>query len=138
MEKWYFIWKWYWKSFIKANQKWDKSYCQILGWKKFAQIFIMHQTIFWLFEWHEILCMNKRLCNSSLLRNWLQIYIFLKGNKLASFTNSEASFQIHHSVIFFLKKYHRKGTFLCGAHVTPKFPKSFKKLCTKIFNFLSL
>ena len=88
MEKWYFIWKWYGRGCIITNKKWDKNYYQILCGKNVVQVFIMHQTSFWLFEWHEILCMDKPLCNSTLLRIWLKAYISLKGNKLASFTNS--------------------------------------------------
>ena len=88
MEKWYFTWKWYWKGCTITNKKWDKNYCQILDWKNFVQIFIMHQTSFWMFEWREILRMNKRLCNSTVLRICLKVYISLKDNKLTSFANS--------------------------------------------------
>ena len=88
MEIWYFSWKWYWKGGIITKKKCDKNYCQILGWKNFVQVFIIHKTFFLMFEVHKILCMNKRLSNSTLITFSLKVYISLKGNKLASFTNS--------------------------------------------------
>ena len=88
MEIWYFSWKWYWKGGIIIKKKCDKNYCQILGWKNFVQVFIMHETFFLVFGVHEILCMNKRMSNSTLIKFSLKVYISLKGNKLASFTNS--------------------------------------------------
>ena len=133
MEKWYFTWKWYWKGCIITNKKWNKNYCQILDWKNFVQIFIMHQTSFWMFEWHEILRMNKRLCNSTLLRIWLKVYISLKGNKLASFANSEASLQIHDLVIFFFKKVSQKAYIYLWCTRGTRIPTKLKKIVHQNF-----
>ena len=49
----------------------------------------------------------KRLCSNTLKRNELRVYFSLKENKLACFTNSYDSFQVHDLVHDFWKKYHK-------------------------------
>ena len=48
-----------------------------------------------LWEGHKILPWGTKLWSNSLKRNKLKVYIFLKDNKLAWFTNSLVSFQLH-------------------------------------------
>ena len=58
------------------------------------------------FEGHEILCTKYRACGNTLKLSDLKVHISLKENKLACFTNSSGSFELHDLVHDFWKKYY--------------------------------
>ena len=92
-------------------------------------------------EGHTPNIFHQILCSSTLKRNELKVYISLKESKLACFTNSESSFQVHDLVR--AEKSVTVCMFLhCGGACMYKKSKSqetrhTKKLRARIFNSFS-
>ena len=93
------------------------KYCQIQDWKNFAQVAcVMHQTKHTFMRGKKYRA-GKQFYIYNLKRNDLRVYTYLKGNKLAYFSNSSGSFQVNNLVLDFRKNVSGGARFFWGAHM---------------------
>ena len=108
----------------------------LLQLKVLIQIIVNFRTenIFYMFLWstiHSLFIVQQILCSITLKSNELKFYVSLKENKLACFTNSKCSFQVHSD---FWNNYYEiniSSPWWC----THAPNKAHKNLCTRISNF---